>query len=56
MIGFSVLAAGLDPGRMSVRRDLHIIACLADGVQMQRAALVSVERALRACSSSGTPV
>jgi hypothetical protein len=47
MIGFSVLAAGLDPGRMSVRRDPHIIACLADGVQLQRAALVSVERAPR---------
>jgi hypothetical protein len=47
MIGFSVLAAGLDPGRISVRRDPHIIACLADGVQLQHAALVSVERAPR---------
>jgi hypothetical protein len=47
MVGFSVLAAGLDPGRMSVRRDPHIIACLADAVQLQCAALSSVERARR---------
>jgi hypothetical protein len=47
MIGFSVLTAGLEPERMSAPRDPHIIACLADGVQLQRAALVSVERAPR---------